>query len=53
MAINVFFEPLIFNIGFRQTKALMGFIPMLSQFLSEMNKKYDDPLKKIDNNEEH
>ena len=47
MAINVFFEPLIFNIGFRQTKTLMGFMPKLTQFLTDMNKEYDDPLKEL------
>ena len=30
MAINVIFEQLIFNIGFRQTKALMTFLPKLN-----------------------
>jgi len=45
MAIDVIFDPLIFNIGFRQTKTIMAFLPMLSQFLTDMYKEYDDPLK--------
>ena len=47
MAINVIFEPLIFNIGFRQTKTLMTFLPKLTQFLTDMYKDYDDPLKEL------
>ena len=35
MAIDVIFEPLIFNIGFRQTKTLMAFLPKLSQEKNE------------------
>ena len=52
MAINVFFEPLIFNIGFRQTKTLIGFLPKLTQLLADMNKEYDDPIKEINDNDE-
>ena len=47
MGVNVYFEPLIFNIGFRQTKTLMAFLPKLSQFLTDMYKEYDDPLKEL------
>ena len=49
MAINVVFEPIIFNIGFRQTKTLMSFLPKLTQFLTDMNKEYIDPLKELKN----
>ena len=48
MAIDVVFEPLIFNMGFRQTKTLMEFLPKLSQFLGDMNKEYADPLKEFE-----
>ena len=51
MGIDVIFEPLVFNIGFRQTKTIMAFLPMLSQFLTDMYKEYDDPLKEINKNE--
>ena len=51
MKIDVIFEPLIFNIGFRQTKTLMAFLPKLSQFLTDMYKEYNDPLKELNNNE--
>ena len=51
MAIDVNFEPLTFNIGFRQTKTIMKFLPMLSQFLTDMYKEYDDPLKELNKNE--
>ena len=51
MAIDVIFDPLIFNIGFRQTKTIMAFLPMLSQFLTDMYKEYDDPLKELNKNE--
>ena len=51
MAIDVIFEPLTFNIGFRQTKNIMTFLPMLSQFLTDMYKEYDDPLKELNKNE--
>ena len=47
MVIDVNFEPLIFNIGFRQTKTLMDFWPKLSQFLTDMYKEYVDPLKEL------
>ena len=47
MGVNVYFEPLIFNIGFRQTKTLMAFLPKLTQFLTDMYKDYDDPLKEL------
>ena len=49
MVINVNFEPLIFNIGFRQTKTIIKFMPKLSEFLTDMNKEYDDPIKDIEN----
>ena len=48
MAINVNLEPMIFNIGFRQTKAIMKFLPNLSKFLTDMNKQYNDPIKEIE-----
>ena len=51
MAIDVIFEPLIFNIGFRQTKTILGFLPKLSQFLTDMYKEYDDPLKELNKKE--
>ena len=51
MAIDVIFEPLIFNIGFRQTKTLMAFLPKLSQFLTDMYKEYNDPLKELNDDE--
>jgi hypothetical protein len=51
MAIDVIFEPLIFNIGFRQTKTLMAFLPKLSQFLTDMYKEYNDPLKELSDDE--
>jgi hypothetical protein len=51
MAIDVIFEPLIFNIGFRQTKAIQRFLPKLSQFLTDMYKEYDDPLKELNKKE--
>ena len=51
MAIDVLFEPLIFNIGFRQIKNIITFLPMLSQFLTDMYKEYDDPLKELNKNE--
>ena len=47
MTINVNFEPLIFNIGFRQTKTIMAFLPKLTEFLADMNKPYIDPLKEL------
>ena len=47
MAINVIFEPLIFCIGFRQTKIILIFLPKLSQFLTDMYSDYDDPLKEL------
>ena len=50
MLIDVIFEPLVFNIGFRQTKALMKFLPKISEFLTDMYKEYDDPLKEVDIN---
>ena len=48
MAINVNFETMTFNIGFRQTKAIMKFLPKLSEFLVDMNKEYIDPIKEIE-----
>ena len=48
MAITVNLEPMIFNIGFRQTKAIMKFLPNLSKFLTDMNKQYNDPIKEIE-----
>ena len=51
MGVNVYFEPLIFSIGFRQTKTLMTFLPKLSQFLTDMYKEYDDPLKELNKKE--
>ena len=48
MAINVNFEPMTFNIGFRQTKAIMKFLPKLSEFLVDMYKDYNDPIKEIE-----
>ena len=51
MAIDVYFEPLVFNIGFRQTKTILTFLPMLSQFLTDMYKEYDDPLKELNKDE--
>ena len=53
MAINVNFEPMIFNIGFRQTKAVMKFLPKLSEFLVEMNNEYKDPIKELEKEEEN
>ena len=47
MVINVTFEPLIFCIGFRQTKIILLFLPKLSQFLTDMYSDYDDPLKEL------
>ena len=47
MAINVIFEPLIFSIGFRQTKIILIFLPKLSQFLTDMYSDYEDPLKEL------
>ena len=47
MAINVIFEPLIFSIGFRQTKIILLFLPKLSQFLTDMYSYYNDPLKEL------
>ena len=47
MAINVIFEPLIFSIGFRQTKIILIFLPKLSQFLTDMYSEYNDPLKEL------
>ena len=52
MAINVNFEPLIFNIGFRQIKTLLTFLPKLSEFLTDMYKDYDDPLKELNKQDE-
>ena len=56
MAINVNFEPMIFNIGFRQTKTIIKFLPNLTEFLVDMNKEYNDPIKELekedDNDEE-
>ena len=49
MAIDVNFEPMTFNIGFRQTKAVMTFLPKLSGFLGDMYKEYNDPLKDVEN----
>ena len=47
MTINVIFEPLLFSIGFRQTKIILIFLPKLSQFLTDMYSDYDDPLKEL------
>ena len=55
MAINVNFEPMIFNIGFRQTKTIIKFLPNLTEFLVDMNKEYNDPIKELgkeDDNDE-
>ena len=48
MAIKVNLEPVIFNIGFRQTKAIIKFMPKLTKFLEEMNKQYQDPIKELE-----
>ena len=48
MAININFEPMIFNIGFRQIKTVMKFLPKLTEFLEDMNKEYNDPIKEIE-----
>ena len=52
MVINVNLEPIIFNIGFRQTKAIIKFMPKLSKFLEEMNKQYQDPVKELEKQED-
>ena len=52
LAISINFEPLIFNIGFKQIKTFIKFMPKLSEFLSDMNKEYNDPLKELENIDE-
>ena len=53
MAININCEPLIFNIGFRQTKAIIKFLPKLTEFLGEMNKEYQDPIKELEKEDDN
>ena len=50
--VKVDFEPLTFNVGFTQIKAIIKFIPILTEFLNDMKKEYDDPLKELDDTED-
>ena len=52
MLIDVIFEPLVFNIGFKQIKAISAFYPKMMEFLNDMYKEYNDPLKEINIHEE-
>ena len=45
--VNIDLEPLVFNIGFTQVKDLIKFIPVLTEFLSDIKAEYDDPIKEI------
>ena len=50
MTINVNFEPMTINIGFRQIKTLQKFLGTLTQFTTDMNLPYDNPMLTFDNN---
>ena len=48
MAIDVKLEPMSMVVGFREIKSIQKFINSMLQFLTDMNKPYDDPRKTID-----
>ena len=50
MRINVNFEPMTINIGFRQIKTLQNFLTILTQFSKNMNLPYEDPIMTYDDN---
>ena len=45
---NIDLEPLVFNIGFTQIKAFIKFMPILFDFLADIKKEYDDPIKELE-----
>ena len=47
--INIDLEPLVFNINFTQVKSFIRFIPILEEFLDDLEREYDDPIKEIEN----
>ena len=46
--INIDLEPLVFNIGLTQIKEFFKFVPVLKEFMSDMNSQYDDPIKELE-----
>ena len=49
--VNIDLEPLIFNIGFTQIKSFIKFMPILTEFITDMKKEYDDPIKELESEE--
>ena len=49
---NIDLEPLVFNIGFTQIKAFIKFMPILFDFLADIKKEYDDPIKEFEDFED-
>jgi hypothetical protein len=41
--VNIDLEPIVFNISFTHIKAFIKFIPILTEFLGDMKRGYDDP----------
>ena len=46
--VNVDVEPLVFNIGFTQIKSFIKFMPILTEFLGDITREYDDPIKELE-----
>ena len=49
---NIDLEPLVFNIGFSQIKSFIKFMPILLEFMRDIKREYDDPIKEIEDYEE-
>ena len=47
--LNIDLEPLVFNINLTQVKSFIRFIPILEEFLDDLEREYDDPIKEMEN----